>query len=107
MASVFAGARVRRVGCGFVGVCVCIVVGIRVCVVVSVLVGGREDAGERIDGAERGGFGIERGIASGDALADDRRDNSQPHGGNAEPCDEAIARVAGHEQEEEGCERRE
>src|SRR6478609_2898251 len=37
VANVFAGARVRRLDIGFVGVCVCIVVGIRV--VVSVLVG--------------------------------------------------------------------
>ena len=39
-----------------------------------------------------------RGLARSERLTDDRRDNGEPHGGDAEPCDEAIARGAGHEE---------
>ena len=49
-----------------------------------------------IDGAQHR-LRIARGSALGEGLADDRRDNGKPHGGDAEPCDEAIARVASHE----------
>lgn len=73
-----------------VGVCVNVCFGAGIVVVMGVRVGKRFHVAQR-------GLRIERGVVCGDALADDRRDNGKPHGGDAEPCDEAIARVTSHE----------